>query len=535
MTATGAGVNAFREAYFASDPSYPVQADGWGDWGARRARYAVYWAMYANDVYRQIRSFSQPYKTQYGLYKHTRGCYNPAARIVGFAQTHLMGGGLDPLAGDGSQAPTALPIETADERLRVALARLWWDSNWQTKKSIFTLWGATFGDVALTVCDDPDAGLVAIDVVHPATIRWIDWTSRGEVRSYIREELRRDPRAADPLRDITVRRDAQPTATFTETAELQGDVVLYRTYCDGLPYDWRPGPDGRPMGVRPGSQPEWEAPYGFVPFFPVRHIDIGSGWGQSELEAGRLKIDEVNDLGSKLHDQIRRMVEGAWLMAGVADPSVSPVMPRGTATTQRPEPERSQLKTLYTTEAGARPWSLVGDLDITATAAEIRQALDNLEDDYPELRFERLRTGGEISGEALRVARQPAAARIEERRTGYDYAMVQAQMAAVAIGGWRGYDGYRGFGLESYSASAPTHRIARRPVFAVEPADELADKTARYQALKTATDAGIPLPIAMADLGWSEADIAEAVQAKAEAVANMAALVASQPSRRPTQ
>ena len=526
VTATSAGVSAFRESYFASDPSDQTKVDAWGEWDARRARYAVYWAMVQNDVYRRVRLFSEPYKTQYGLYKHTRGCYNPAARIVGFAQTHICGGSLDPDAGDGSEKPTALPIEGADDAMRKALARLWWDGNLQTKKGVLTLWGATFGDVALRVCDDPTEELVAIDVVHPASIRWLDFTARGDVRAYVLEERRRDPRVQSPTANPNVYATTSQTAVYTEVAELDGVNVRYRTYCNGLPFDWRPGPDGSPMGVKAGAVPEWEAPYGFVPFYPVRHLEIGAPWGQSELEYGRAKIDEVNDLGSKLHDQIRRMVEGAWLMAGVANPTTSPLMPRLASTEQRPEPDRSQVKTLYTPDSGARPWSLVGDLNIAATGAEIRQALDNLEDDYPELRFERLRTGGQISGEALRVARQPAAARIEERRSGYDYALLQAQLAAVAIGGWRGYDGYQGFGLDTYNTGTPPFRIGGRPVFASEPADELAEKAAKYAALKMAKDAGVPMEIAMADLGYSEQDVAEAVRLKDEAAVKAVDLMA---------
>jgi hypothetical protein len=59
-------------------------------------------------------------------------------------------------------------------------------------------------------------------------------------------------------------------------------------------------------------------------------------------------------------------------------------------------------------------------------------------------------------------------------------------------------------------------------VFAVEPADRVADKFAVGQALAALTGAGVPLPIAMAELGFAEADIAEAVRLKAEADAKAA-------------
>jgi hypothetical protein len=519
MTATGAAVSAFRESYLAARPGDQTTVDPWSDWTARRSRYALYWALSQNDVYRQIHSWSTSYKSAYGLYRHTRGVYNPAARIVGFYRAHLMGGALDGEAGDGTTSPNAIPITGADAALRSSIAKLWWDSNWQTRKDVFTAWGTTFGDVALRVADDPEAGLVSLEIVHPGTIRWLRTDPRGEVTAYVLEDLRLDPMQADPVNNPNAI-DPKRTVRYVETAEIVGADVVYRTYKDGVLFDWRAGPDGRPMGTGRNAQPEWTVPYGFIPLFPVRHLDIGSPWGMSELETGRVKIDEVNDLGSKLHDQIRRAVEGAWLMAGMQKPKDEPTYTDDT---------RTQVKALYAPSDSARPWSLVGDVNIEATSAEIRQALDNLEDDYPELRFERLRTGGQVSGEALRVARQPAAARVEERRAGYDYALTMAQMAAVAIGGWRGYEGYQGFGLESYSNARPTHRIGSRPVFAQDPIDVLTEKTARYNAVRAATQAGIPLEIAMAEAEFAADVIAQAVAAREREANQQAARDRTQP------
>jgi hypothetical protein len=339
--------------------------------------------MYRNDAYRKIRTFSQSYKTQYGLYKHTRGCYSPAGRIAGFFRTHLQGGALDGAAGDGSLIPSALPIETTDARIRPALSRLWWDSNLTVKRGVLNLWGTIFGDVALSVRDEPDLGMVSLDVIHPGTLKWLDCDARGEVTAYVRQETRYDPRGTSPTAGPNAIRTARQVL-FTEIVELDGGNVHYRQYLDGMLYPWN------------GASPEWDAPYGFIPLFPVRHIDTGMGWGESEFEAGRAKIDEVNDLGSKLHDQIRRMVEGAWAI-GASKPKTdrSTFTPTESSRTD-PEADRSDQKFLWlgNQTAPVSIQSLVGDLDIAATSAEIRQTLDSLEDDYPELRFERLSTGG---------------------------------------------------------------------------------------------------------------------------------------------
>jgi hypothetical protein len=192
----------------------------------------------------------------------------------------------------------------------------------------------------------------------------------------------------------------------------------------------------------------------------------------------------VNDLGSKLHDQVRKMVEGAYLFTGMQAPGATPGAGRTPATRANPEPGRQELKAIYESNPEAKAHSLVGDLDVAGTSAEIRQALDSLEDDYPELRFERLRLGGVVSGEALRVAQQPAAARIQERRPAYDYALMCCQMASVAIGGHLGFDGYEG--LHARELLGPQAEPPDRPPAGVRDRPDRLDRreAARFAALK---------------------------------------------------
>lgn len=523
MSGLGGAVNGFREAYFDGDPAHPAGNGGgivedYGAWEARQVRYAIHWSMYRNNIYRDIKRMSKQYKGQYGLYRHTRGVYNPAKRIAGFFRANLQGGSLDDRAGDGKETETAIPIaiEGDDEPLRAAIARLWWDSNWEIKKGVYTLWGPVLADVFLNVVRDVRQQAMRLEVVHPGTISYLQKDAAGEVLAYQRREQRPDPNAARPNRK-SGGGQTHRTVEFLEEACLEGGRAIYRTYLDGRPYDWTIGDDGLPVGERAGAEPEWDSELTWIPLYHVQHIDEGLGWGCSELEGGRTKFDEVNDLGSKLHDQIRKMVEGSWLFTGMTNPATAPKVPRTPASPPNREPGRQELRVIYETNADAKPHSLIGTLDVEATSREIRQTLDEIEDDYPELRYSRLKIGGTVSGEALRVAGRPAAARIEERRPAYDYALMCAQMAAVAIGGHEGFDGYQGFGLESYSARRPNHRIGRRPVFAASPAEQIAEKTARFAAVKGAVDAGFPLAMAMADLGFSKADIEEVKRIRAEA------------------
>jgi hypothetical protein len=58
-----------------------------------------------------------------------------------------------------------------------------------------------------------------------------------------------------------------------------------------------------------GEGAEWDYPYGFTPMVVFQHNNVGLDFGWSELFPGLSKFREVDDLASKLSDQIRKMVD----------------------------------------------------------------------------------------------------------------------------------------------------------------------------------------------------------------------------------
>jgi len=154
----------------------------------------------------------------------------------------------------------------------------------------------------------------------------------------------------------------------------------------------------------------------------------------------------------------------------------------------------------------------VAPLDIGATAGYIDALLHELERDYPELQMDIWTTGGDVSGRALRVARQRAESKVRQRRTAYDDAVVRAQQMAVAIGGMRKIEGFAGFGLESYASGDLEHSIAKRPVFAQDPLDDIEVDAAFWSAANEAVKAGVPLVVYLRRQGWDDDEIAEVEQ-----------------------
>jgi len=517
MNASLRGIAAFRESSLNADPRGSRGAgvaafNPWNRWRSRCSRYDLHWALYQNNAYRDwVHLWSAYFKTTYGLYKHVRHLYNPAYRLGEFWAGHLMGGLLDPEAGDGESRPSALPILADNQAIRPAIARLWRDSNWQVNKDVFTRWGAVLGDVALKVVDDTARGQVRLEVVHPGHLEDVEFDVMGNVRAYLLRRWEEDP-ATVAIQDLPVLADPQDrgrAVLYHERAYRDGEQVVYQTYKDGKPYAWN------------GEAAEWSEPYGFTPMVLVNHEAIGLRWGQCAWHAGLSRFVEIDDQASTLGDQNRKALKAPMLIAGAKGPAE---LKQGGVDRSRmtyaqdavnPEPERTEQGFLYSPSTETKAHSLLAPMDVSAIIEHIRDLQSDVEKNYPELLADTGNLGGTVTAEAVRNARQRASSKVQARRVGYDDGLRRAHQMAVAIGGHRGYPGYEGFGLESYALGALDHQVGQRPVFEVDPKDSIEEDQAFWTAAGLAGKAGVPLPLYLERNGWSKEDLAALADAKA--------------------
>jgi hypothetical protein len=275
---------------------------------------------------------------------------------------------------------------------------------------------------------------------------------------------------------------------------------VYETLLNGDPYIWD------------GEDATWAEPYGFIPMVVIQHNNVGLDWGWSEMHPVLSKFREVDDLASKLSDQIRKMVDAPWLFSGVSQPKDprKTTMTGNSPTMDRPEPGREEIPALYG-PVGSSATPLVAQLDIAAASNYILEIIKDIERDYPELNDDIARAKGDVSGRALRLSREPIEVKVQQRRANYDDALVRAQQMAVAIGGYRKYEGFTGFGLESYQAGKLEHHIGERPIFSKDPMDDLDFDKLFWEVATSAKGAGLPLQIWLKRQGWSEEQIAEIV------------------------
>ena len=493
MARLSAATKAFQKPDIISDP-LDLDAD-FNDWDSRRLRYDINWAFYENSVYVEVasnfRDWVKGYKTQFGLNKFIRTIYNPSYRLGEFWKAHLWAGALKDI-------PLVFPDSVNDKALTEAIMRIWAWSNWETKKDIVPLYGAVMGDVGILIVDDMEHGKVFFDVIHPGNIAAVETDAMGNIKGYEIQEERQDPRTVH-----------EASVTYTEIAIRDGEDVIYTTFLDGKPWAWNVDESGMPIET-------WTRPYGFVPMVLIQHNDVGLEWGWSEIHPGQSKFREVDDIASKLDDQIRKLVDSPWLMAGVSAPENSPTASEtsltGTAALNRPQPGREEIPIFYGPE-GATATALVADLEIEEVSNHIMTIVKEIERDYPELRLMALdEAGGNISGRALRLARQPAETKVNQRRPGYYNALVRANQMAIAIAGFNGYEDFGGFDLESFDQGLLDHSIGKMAIFAVDPLDKIELKAAQAAVIKTLTDAGASIEQAALEAGLDEEEAAALAQ-----------------------
>jgi len=502
-----AGASAFRKTMMAtantSDPLDFDSPDG------RAGRYAVLWGLLEGTAYdKDMWAAMRTYLGQYGLYKFARPIKNPAARLVHFYRDHLWGGPLDPDAGDGSGKPSALPIVLGDgakDTLRPAIAQVWEWSNWGVKKDQFSMLVSALGDCAIRVRDDVARGQVYLEVMHPALLHDVRLDRRGFVKFADIREVRDDP--TDPNR----------TAVYKETMERgDGDTVFFRTFKDDSPYKWPDAPQGEDVGA------EWQERYGFIPLVLGHFTEVGGPWGWSVFHESLAKFREVDSQASLLSDQVQNIVQQTWMFTGVSGEDELVLKKPLSSDGKNPQRAREAFSTIYAPD-GATAIPLMFPLDIAAALAHVEKLTEGLEDDFPELGYDRLRLLGTISGQAMLVARQPAESRVKAVRAGVDKVLVSAQQMAVAIGGYRSYVGFEGYDLGSFGRGELSHEIGDRPVFEVEPAEQAEIDSLFWKAGQEAIKFGTSAQFYLEEAGWDEERIARAVAGE-EAEGRRAAL-----------
>lgn len=495
----------FRAAYNAF--WNPPAGDSEGFASQRMSRYEWFWALYWNTAYDDLSAYFANYPTGSKLYKFTRGLRNPVHRYVDFYVANVWGGALDMQAGNGRATPSALPIETENEALRPAIARLWTWSNWNSKRTLATRFSSSLGDCFIKVVDRPQVGKVYLQVRWPGEVSEAEWDDFGNLKRAVIEYDSLDEKE----QRFTYREEIEHPSAWG------GATTRFSTYRNGIAFGY----------AENGGEAQWTTPYDFVPMVHVPWLDVGQHWGAVGFIAAVRKIDAANALASQLADQVGKAVHTPLVAMGIQ---------AGDVTVSQSDQDSIPIMYVNRTPGEADISPLISDLNLEHGLNLLNAQLHEIHEDLPEMRMsEALRSG--MSGEALGRAFSDVLAQIEQVRAGHDSALVRAQMMAVAIAGQSRYHpDFAGFDLNSYAQGRLDHNIGRRPVLPRSSDEELKAQQVRWEMVNKAVGSGVPMATALREImGWQEeqfAGMAEDAEAEESQRAELGAVMLEEARRR---
>jgi hypothetical protein len=516
---------AARDAFLADADRADVDvlsADGYGTFSARRVRYRFLEAVYSQNAFKADVTIPTRFEPEVGreAYTFIRDVLGIGYGLGEFHATHLMGGSLDPAAGDGRTVPSALPIlmpagldGATEAAVRAALASLFKHSNWGTKKDLVSHLGATLGDCFVEAADDFRSdrdfarNRVRLNVVHPSRVRSLVKDPEDNVQEYEYEYAAQD--------DVDPRR----TVTYNERCwkDDRTGLVWYRTYKERKAYAWPGNPEA--------GKAEWSVPYTFIPLVHVQHKDVGLGWGQAEVEPALVGWRELADLCSCMTDWARRALHSPHLIAGSGGPTTTTVLTEVNTDGRT----RDKSPFFYVTNPQAHSDSLLSPLPVGELTEYLRELRQKQREDYPEIALQVLQTTGTPSGESIRRAREPAAAKVRKRRESYNGPSERIFKMALSMMAVREYPQAHGLDAGAYGRDELQFKIGPTPVFGLDPIEAMEEKRAKFEAMKMAVDGGQPLEFVMAEFGYNEDEIARMTGARDRAaVAQLAAMRAAQ-------
>lgn len=450
---------------------------------ARQFRYAYFQEYYNGTAFENINSYAGALKLTNHSYKWIRTIYSPITRDVDLYVAYVYGGNLDMENGERG----AIPIADADDRLRQAIIQGWKWSKWGTNKQLYVRQGGIRGDTFIKVVDDTVKSRVRMQVLDPADAKEVDFDDVGNITRIVIEYQRREKEYDATSKLCTYREEI--------------DREWFKTFKDGQPFAWYADVEGNGLT-------QWPNEYGFVPVGHSPHKQITTRFGAPPFYGSLGKVNEINDAASILNDSVRLATRPMYFGAGFN---------KQTALDMNDD-NRDSIPLITTTSIDAKLTPLNPATNVADGLANLQSMLNELERDMPELALYKVRDGGNLTAPGVQAAYGDAIARINEARGNYDDCLVRAQMMMVSIGGFRGYEGFRGYNLDSYDKGDLAHSIAERPVIA----DKLTmtEKVAALQAVGNAERQILEM------LDFSEATIDEIMAAKemqkAQAVAQFA-------------
>ena len=454
--------------------------------------YRLLWSYYASnqlydDLTHILKDLNQPSE-------EIRELRNPAHRAVEFHVAKLFPGTL----------PSALPIlAPQNKRIIDPIHRIWRWSNFTATKQRWARFCGIFGDGFLKVAEreTPEGRRVFLQVLDPRWVTDFEVDEQGVV-TYCRIDVPQVERVYERGRFGLPGRHVTKHISHTEIW-TPNELRIYRHPAGRLH-------DALEKGIPPDT--EQEHGLGFVPIVWAPFTDIGEGRGLGAYTAVLSKIDEANRVATRLHALLFRNNNNNWVLrANQVDATGRPLPPprldglNGTSTENTPVQIGEER--VWRLPGQSELQSIIPSIDYNAALQILNAQLEELQNDLPELRYYDAQAKSHVSGSALRYALSDAADRVLEVRGNVEGALARAHAYALHIAQRAGLEGFGADRIGTLGAGDFDHQFADRPVFPLSSQEQA-------QAVMTWVQAGVPMPVALRQEGWTEDEVAEILRAQ---------------------
>lgn len=473
-------ISSYQQENFVPEIEYE-----WESQPARMARYYHNRNYAFNTVYSQVNRYADTFKFKERLYRHIKGIYNPIFRLTNIETAKIIGGTID----YENFETGALQIKDASPQLLEAIRTICQWSNMDTLKNTYVRQGSIMGDSVLKVVDDIERQKTRIEYLDPRKVMDVSFDSLGNVQTI----------------EICYQRCDPYTGEWYEYKECI-DKESFSTYRNGSPYDYQ--------DMSTAGQSEWANPYGFVPVRWVQHQNVGLNFGMTSYHASRHKIDMVNDALSLLLHNIRMQVNSKYGVSGMQVPRTA-----GAPTTMAITAERDDQAPFIEMGDSGKITPIVYPVPIEEAISFVAVQIKEIENDLPQLALQKMRDEtGNASGVAIENLFSDASDIISEKQADYYFGLKCAIQMAISMSGYRGYEAFRGFNLDSYESGNLDFDFKPKGLFQ----DRLSLKERIELALQAVKSEGAAMVLPLLDFD-EEAIIALELKKEEQARLNMRA------------
>ncbi|HHW14932.1 MAG TPA: phage portal protein [Firmicutes bacterium] len=367
----------------------------------RLARYQRAWAYYKARAFfstddAEAKAIEEYLKAR-KLFKEMRDIFGCVARVVDTDARFTM--------------KRKVAVE-AEDRFATEIGAMWERSNFQAEKYKLVRFGANLGDAYLYLLPGPEGPVLYVGNTE-------DWTPIYETH------------------DRTKLLAAKQSYTFIEGLKAhRWDRVFWpdrvETYIDEKLQD-------PPLS--------FAHPFGEVPVFHVRNIDIGERYGVSSWAVAQPKLDMLNEVASYMRQIIYRYADPKFVAKNVNPERDSDGRPK--AMQSRVAPTGDNVLYLFGEGTDFGPIEFRGNV-LPQVLEFMRDIYADIKDDLPELALSKLREAGDLSGYSVSLHLADATAKIDELRGSYGNAIEWANQVAVRA---------------TLRSKAPLEEFANRVVF----------------------------------------------------------------------